>query len=478
MKNKMYMNSSTAYFIKNYLNSRMFQIPHGTIALLFLLIMGCSDFVEVGPPKNILVSETVFNDAATVESALANIYFKMREQGMVSGNFGITTGIGIYSDELDYYAFDAGNSQLYLHNVLPSNEIITGWWSQSYNLIYSTNDVLKGVENSNELTVAEKDRFKGQALVVRSYIYGLLTGLYGDVPYITGTDYLENNIAVRTPEATVKENILSDLQLAIELLEGAEITSVERVVPDQWAAKALLARMYLYTENWERAALMATELIDNFSLETDLTKVFLKESPETIWQLKDGENPKNTQVANQLVIRFIPGQTYSLTNQLSMAFETGDLRKINWTDTQSDTDSTVTLRFAHKYKATLTETESLEYFILLRLAEQYLIRAEARTRLGDISGALLDLNTIRNRAGLPDSDVATANELLDAILRERRVELFTELGLRWLDLKRTDTAGEVLSGLKANWKQTDVLLPIPETELEINPNLLPQNPGY
>lgn len=127
MKNKTHITSSREYFRKNLLNCKVFRIPNITITFLSIVILGCSDFVEVGPPKNILVSETVFNNAATVESAMANIYFKMREQGMVSGNFGITTGMGIYSDELDYYGFDAGTSQLYLHNVLPSNEVVTGW---------------------------------------------------------------------------------------------------------------------------------------------------------------------------------------------------------------------------------------------------------------------------------------------------------------------------------------------------------------
>ncbi|MRX65409.1 RagB/SusD family nutrient uptake outer membrane protein [Maribacter luteus] len=454
------------------------RMPRITLLLLALGLFSCSDFVEVGPPENILVSETVFNDAATVESALANIYYKMREQGMVSGNFGLTTGLGIYSDELDYYGFDTGYSQLNLHNVLPGNDVITGWWSQGYYLIYSANDVIKGVENSNKLTAMEQDQFKGQALFVRCYMHSLLVALYGDIPYITTTDYLDNNIVVRNTETTVMDNILSDLTLAVDLLEGVDVSSNERALPDQWAAKALLARMNLYAENWERAASIATELIDNFMLETDLENVFLKESPETIWQLKDGENPKNTQVANQLVIRFIPGQTYSLTDDLFSAFETGDLRKTHWTDSLSDTDNTITLRFAHKYKATLIETESLEYSIVFRLAEQHLIRAEARARSGDNPGALEDLNSIRNRAGLPDTIVGTTGDLLDAILQERRVELFTEQGLRWFDLKRTGTAEEALGDLKTNWKPTDILLPIPETELEINPNLLPQNPGY
>ena len=82
------------------------------IMLLFSFgIIGCSEFVEVDPPKNILISETVFNDPATIESALANIYYGLREQGMLSGSSGLTTGLGIYSDELDYYGFDTDYSR-------------------------------------------------------------------------------------------------------------------------------------------------------------------------------------------------------------------------------------------------------------------------------------------------------------------------------------------------------------------------------
>jgi len=136
------------------------------------------------------------------------------------------------------------------------------------------------------------------------------------------------------------------------------------------------------------------------------------------------------------------------------------------------------LEFAHKYKAIFSVTESLEYSILFRLAEQYLIRAEARAQLGNSIGSQNDLNLIRSRAGLPDISVNTREELLIAILHERFVEFFTEQGHRWFDLKRMDKAKEVLSPLKNNWKDTDILLPLPEMELELNPSLKPQNSGY
>ena len=98
--------------------------------------------------------------------------------------------------------------------------------------------------------------------------------------------------------------------------------------------------------------------------------------------------------------------------------------------------------------------------------------------LGNLTGARSDLNTIRSRAGLPNSTANTGDELFSAILAERRIELFAEQGHRWFDLKRSGKATEVLGGLKPNWEETDVLLPVPESELDTNPNLLPQNQGY
>lgn len=459
-------------------SKRAFLFNRLALCLLAIGFIGCSDFVEIDPPKNILISETVFSDPATVESALANIFYKMREQGMVSGNSGLTTLMGIYSDELDYYGFDASYSELYHHNLIPSNTTILAWWSQAYTLIYSANDIIQGVGNSNVLGSDDKNRFIGQALFVRAYVHSLLVSLYGDIPYITDTDYLENNRVSRLPVEEVYENIINDLTESMVLMEGIEGVSNERVLPDEFTVKALLARMHLYMENWEMAAAMATELINVFSLEPDLGDVFLKESSETIWQLKPGETPRNTYEANQLIIRFIPGQTYALTDELLATFENGDQRLLYWTDSISNSENTITLHFAHKYKALFSETESLEYSILFRLAEQYLLRAEARAQLGDLTGAREDLNVIRNRAGLGNTAANTTNGLMEAILQERRVEFFAEQGHRWFDLKRTSRVDEVLGNLKPNWKATDVLFPIPETELETNPNLLPQNEGY
>lgn len=448
--------------------------------LMFALtgLIGCTDFVEVGPPKNTLVSKTVFEDPATVESALANLYLSMREGGVVSGNFGLTTRMGIYADELDYFGFDPELLEFHQNRVLPHNADILTWWSQAYQVIYGANAIIEGLEDSTSLINTDRDRYMGQALFVRAYIHSILVSLFGDVPYITTTDYIQNNKVSRVPQQEVYDAIITDLLDAIELLETTEVENVERVVPDHYVAHALLARMYLYTDQWELAESVATVLIDGFDLEDDLNRVFLKESTETIWQLKPGNSPVNTYEAGQMIINAVPGQTYSLSEGLMAAFENGDARKVAWTDSISDAENTVTFFYAHKYKAWITETQSLEYSIRFRLPEQYLIRAEARAHSGNVIGAQQDLNAVRNRSGLSNTTAVGVNSLLDAIARERRVEFFTEQGQRFFDLKRLGLANGVLGDLKPNWDPSDVLLPIPEAELESNPNLLPQNEGY
>jgi hypothetical protein len=115
---------------------------------------------------------------------------------------------------------------------------------------------------------------------------------------------------------------------------------------------------------------------------------------------------------------------------------------------------------------------------VLRLAELFLIRAEANAQLNNVSNAVDDLNVLRTRAGLdllPNS--LSQQDCLNAVYQERRVELFAEWGHRWFDLKRTGQADAVLGTMKPAWKSSAVLYPIPFGEIQLNP-LLTQNAGY
>jgi hypothetical protein len=115
----------------------------------------------------------------------------------------------------------------------------------------------------------------------------------------------------------------------------------------------------------------------------------------------------------------------------------------------------------------------------MRLAEQYLIRSEARANLNNIAGAQADLNELRSRAGLPNTQVSDKTAILSAIEQERKSEFFTEWGHRWFDLKRTNRIDAVLIPIKTQWVPTASLYPIPESEIINNRGLQSaQNPGY
>lgn len=170
-----------------------------------------------------------------------------------------------------------------------------------------------------------------------------------------------------------------------------------------------------------------------------------------------------------------PPPVSALSTNFVNSFEPGDNRRILWIKQVTKNENK--WYHAYKYKAYQNTSPSVEYSIIFRTAEQYLIRAEAKARQGDLTAAKADLNIIRNAAGLPNASAVTETHLIAAILDERKHELFTEAH-RFFDLKRYGLLNATLSSTKPDWDNNDQLLPLPETELLLNPNLNPQNPGY
>jgi len=198
-------------------------------------------------------------------------------------------------------------------------------------------------------------------------------------------------------------------------------------------------------------------------------------SPEAIWQLQPVYNKLATAEGNLFIPRSGARPGYILTPELLTAWEPGDLRRAAWVD--SVVNNGVSYVFPYKYKEASNNPPNGEYEIVLRLAELYLIRAEARVEQGNTAGAAADLNIVRARTGLPPTTATDPAVLLTTILHERQIEFFAEWGHRWLDLKRTGEAGAVLGAEKSGWQATDQLYPIPANELTENPTLV-QNPGY
>ena len=442
------------------------------------LSMCCENFVDVPLPSSQLTGAKVFEDPSTAEAAMVDVYSKLRDTGILTGlGGGVSVNLGLYADELANYSAEILTTNMSNNELLPDNGIILTLWNDSYHQIYCCNAVIEGLEKSSSIPKASIEKLTGEALFTRALIHFYLANIFGDIPYIKGTDYEKNRKAVRSESSLVYQYIIEDLNNAVSLLP-ADYTTAERVRPNKFAAYALLARAYLYSKEWEKASNAASAVLNSplYKWENDPDLIFLKTSTSTIWQFMPKRAGNNTDEAAMFIFNSGPPLSTALDPKLISAFEDGDLRRLKWTRTINSPSGS--WQHAYKYKKNAPTATSAEYSIVLRTAEQHLIRSEARARQGDLIGAKEDLNKIRRTAGLPDTPALSAEEIINAVIRERRVELFTEYGHRFFDLKRTGQLDAVLGTVKKGWNPTDNLWPIPEKELISNPFLSPQNPGY
>jgi hypothetical protein len=284
----------------------------------------------------------------------------------------------------------------------------------------------------------------------------------------------------RTSVPEVYAGVIADLLQAKSLLPDTYPTG-ERVRVNKGAAIALLARVYLYDHKWVEAEANASEIIAKaaqYELLDDLNAVFLKNSKEAIWQLIPPFGNGFTYEGSAFILLSQPRSCALRSGFIDNVFEPGDLRRQSWIG--SVTVGFSTWYFPFKYKVKSSSAAPVEYAMQLCLAEQYLIRAEARAQQNKLTGAnsaAADLDKIRNRAGLANTTATTQAQLLAAIEQERRAELFSEWGHRFFDLKRWNRLDAVLGSLKPGWNTTDALLPIPQSEILANGHLT-QNKGY
>jgi starch-binding outer membrane protein, SusD/RagB family len=469
--------------------------------LLSFCFSGCKKMLELEAPYTTINSANAFASDATATAVLTGIYMNMSNASFTGGGaFGGGGGItslslfpAMSADELTLFATSNSTYLNYYRNTLTSLNIgATDFWSILYKIVFTANTALKGLDESNTLSPAVKKQLLGEAKFVRAFAYLYLVKLYGDVPLALTIDPELNRLLSRSPKAQVYDQIIGDLKDAQNLLnsqyaKGDIITSTvtERIRPNKWAAAALLARTYLYKSDFSSAEAEATAVINNTTLydTVSLTRTFLKDSKEAIWQLQPGlSNPSNTQDARLFVLPAgAPNNSYPvyLSNQIVSSFEAGDNRKTEWTG--NIVTSGTTYYYPYKYRNPGTAAAVTEYLIVLRLAEQYLIRAEARAQQNNISGAQSDLNVIRKRARLGNTAATDKASLLSAIMQERKVELFAEWGHRWFDLKRTGTIDAVMNTVAplkgTTWNTNSQLYPLPLGDIDRGVNLV-QNPGY
>lgn len=456
-----------------------------TLLMVFFLFLltACEKELELEEPNTIITRDVVFSNDETAKSALQGIYNQLYLSHFSSGYIGsVSVLCELSSDNLK----PMNTNRLELvefqqYELLADNPRIMGLWQSAYNIIYMTNALLEGLEKSTQISIEVAKRLEGETKFIRAFTYFYLVNLYGDVPLVLTTNYDINAVVNRTSTAEVYQQIIKDLNVSAELL-GENYREGERTYVTRYVAMALLARVHLYLENWDLAETYSSEVIaqsSKYNLIDDLDLVFLANSQEAIWQLSPigrGIGMTNTNEGLSFIIKSSFAYV-KLSEDLWNDMKEEDKRRKHWINYYEQAE----VHYAFKYKIYFSSDPVTEYSMALRLAEQYLIRAEARAQQNKLSDAIADLDKIRERAGLDLLSVTnpgiSKETLLNEILKERRHELFTEWGHRWFDLKRTGKAQEILAPISSGWEDTDKLYPIPSNERMKNSNLS-QNPGY
>jgi hypothetical protein len=447
---------------------------------LFLILavcggVSCKKFVDIESSPIQIESSKVFEDESTATAAMLGLYNQAINTGLNFFTGGNTLYPALSSDELYITGANAVAEQFFTNTVLPNNsQLGAAFWNLPYKFIYQVNLILDGLQRSNSLSEAFKLKISAEGRCVRAFTYFYLLNHFGGVPLVLSPDYRVSMILPRAGIANIYQSIEEDLLFAKEHLP-VEYPTANRARPNKYAAIALLSRVYLYQKMWSKAEAEATLLINSglYPLLSDHNQVFLIGSAETIWGMARDNGNTNEGTS------FIPSSAnikppYAFTDTLLKRFEPGDKRKINWM--KVNMVNGVGYYYPYKYKIRLN-TPISEQVVILRSAEIYLIRSEARLELGMTDSARVDLNRIRTRSGLPVLSVTDPNDLRNGIEKERQTELFAEWGHRWMDLKRTNRAVIHLPPLKPFFQPSCQLYPIPENEIQKNVYLV-QNPGY
>lgn len=428
-----------------------------------LLLVSCSDFLELEEPDHELVRSEVFNDYVSATAALNGIYGDGLSSAAFVTNFSIMSDVA--AGLLESSIMNENYLQFLQHELNADNTIVDNVWLMFFKNIYRANSAIEGLGNAGgNLTETQRVTLMGEAYFVRAFCYFYLVNFFGEVPLIVSTNYEVNNLAPKQSAANIYSQILSDLQLAFELLPADGDLGNAR--PTRKAALSLLARVHLYLGDWEQAQMMASEVIANSNLYTSwYLDLFKSDSEETIWQLVGVDPTNNTGFGSTFIpisSSVIPN--YFASSQLLIQFESYDERRAAWFGDNTLGEDKYVFPFKYRLRSRPPVEENL---IVLRLSEQYLIRAEARTNMGMVSEALQDLNMLRKRAGLGEISYLSGGQLRDEIKSERQREFFTEWAHCWFDQKRL---GRLCDGVNPLW-------PVPRSQLLVNPNLT-QNEGY
>ena len=500
--------------------------PITTSLLLLALAAGCSDFLAE-EPRDIVSPDNFYNSDAELKVAVNGLY-DIYQGNALYGKIGLDrfyeNGADVIGPNRPFGQVEA--IQSYTLNEGSISDISQGagaplTWQDLYKIIQDANLILARVGEGENVSPAARDQYVGETLFLRSLAYYHLTNLWGDVPFYDEPLPIDEIRSLgRTSRDEIRNAILEDVQEA-ETLLAESYGSTELGRASKWAAATLTVKLYLWQENWAAARDKAVEIIDTspHGLLENYADVFdpnNEYNDEIIWSIdfvKDlnpddrtdhftpriRDEPANSDeraaLSEALRENGLGFTGYGLAVPLPdyvKNFPEDDLRRpVNIIESMFGFE----LKFPYMPK--LWNPDQLnsprgnhgENRIVWRLADVYLMAAEAENELNGPAGASPYINAVRERAYEPDQPLAglSQEQFRQALYDERKWELGGE-GQRRLDLIRWGILLDVVRSTEyrvydpaPNIQPHHVLLPIPPEELLLNPALLdsdPTNNGY
>ncbi|AWV98392.1 RagB/SusD family nutrient uptake outer membrane protein [Arcticibacterium luteifluviistationis] len=465
-------------------------------ALVGTVLLSCdSSYLEPAPTSGI-TSGNFYTNAAEVETAVINMYDGIQGTNSTSSNDNHGVMYEFYvtemrSDNTKTKSFEGEQAQFEDFSITPNNGVITDYYASFYNVIARANVVLENLDAVAD--AGTKAAFESEAKFIRAYAYFNLVRLYGDIPLIDKTiSPLDKEIQfTRASTSSIYSLIVSDLTTAV-----AGLNNTYRTRASKAAAQALLAKVYLTQgSNYSEAkTLLESVMSSGYSLESNFKDIFYKEdNNEVIFGIgyasdlsSDSQNFSGEMLN---AVGRTTGVNY-VTAEAKAAIDAGGGNRAMYSYRQDklqnefnqvvkylpngDEDLGIA---ATSSNATLAGND----WIVLRYADVLLMHAEAIMAGGaetSDASAIASFQAVRNRAGL--TDAVTSISKAD-LLAERRVELAFE-NHRFFDLVRFNEAESVLTKYSADngysFSATDLLLPIPQREINLSQGVLSQNPGY
>lgn len=454
----------------------MIQLKDILLLVFFTAVAaGCQEVLEP-QPVDLLTDDIVLNevkDVPAVEIGLYNSFRVIIPASVIAGDF--------TADNLIHNGTFTQFRELGTKQITSANASVATLWGSIYGTIYTANFIIERLPDVPGLKSDQRDKVLATAHFLRGYAYFIGYYSFGPIPLVLTTSIEANRNIARASDDDILQLIEDDFAFALGKLPEDPINPG---FAGEYAVRAALARFNLYRGNWAAAESYATDVIESgqYTLVPDFSDIVTKDfTDEAIFEVgysvtDDPGTDSNIGLNNLFVGRreIIPSNEAIVALASSESGDRFSSIKFDIKELEGNDNGWSVAKYG-------TADEDNNNVMVFRLAEMYLIRAEARARQGNTTGANSaqeDINALRQRANAPTVGSLSQNQMLNIIEQERRYELAYE-GHRWYDLVRTGRADQVMPGFSPNWRSAYARWPIPQREIQNNPALAGhQNPGY